>query len=124
MILNSLENHINVVYRLVMLFWRRWRYTVDVFYRRYVSAFDCNGDRSPLFTMVWVEKNLESGPCLEVSDLLSLLSDILAKGVRLCQKGDTFGHHHHVGNRLTSRMREFSLLFQFLNQTVWDSAGS
>ena len=64
-------------------------------------------------------KGIESGPCLEVGGLLSLLSGILVKGGCMRQKGDSFGHHHCVDNILPSYTCELSPLFQLLDQTGW-----
>ena len=72
------------------------------FYRHCVSPFSCDCDRSPFFTTGPVEKCLESGPCFDVIGVSSPLSDILIKCRSLCQKGDTYGHHHFVGNFLPS----------------------
>ena len=106
--LHYLDNRIQVLYRLVMLFWRGWRYTIDVLYRLCVSPLACGGgDRSPLFTIISAEKYIESGS----------LSDILFKDGRLCQKGDPFVNHHRVVNCLTSRTCKFSPLFQFIDKT-------
>ena len=47
--MNSLYYSVQVINHLVMLFWRGWRYTIDVLYRRCLSPLSCGGDRSLLF---------------------------------------------------------------------------
>ena len=101
----------------MMLFWRGWRYTTDVLYCHCLTPSVCGGYLSPLFTVGLVKKRLERGPCIEVGGLSSPLYNILVKGGRLFQKGDTFGHHHHIGNRLPSCMHKLSALLKFFDQS-------
>ena len=116
--LHFLDYIIQVVYRLGMLFWSRWWYRVDVLYHHCVSPFDCCDDCSPLFTVGLVGKFLECRPYLEVGGLSSPLSGAIVKGVCMCLKGDTFGHHYRIGNRLPSCTRKFFPIVKLLNHLV------
>ena len=113
--LHSLDDSVKIVYSLVVPFWWGWRYTVDIFYCSRVYPLSYNGDCSPLLLMITEEKCFGSGPFIEVGGLMSPLSDFLIEGVCMCQKGDPFGYHNPVGNRLPSRRRKWSPLFQFLD---------
>ena len=122
--LHFLDDSIQIVYHLVMLFWSWWWYTVDVLYQHCVSPFDCSGDWSPLFTTNLVVKCLEFGPCLQVGGWSSPLSYILVKCGRLCQKGYPFAYHHFVGISMPSCTCGFSSLFQLLFQLDGVSMGT
>ena len=67
----------------MMIFWRGWRYTVDVMYRRGISPFSCGFYRSPLIKMGLVEERLVVGLCLEVGGLAYPLYYILVKNDHL-----------------------------------------
>ena len=68
--------------------------------------------------MCSVEKQLVLCPSLLAGGLTSPLSDVVIENPRLRQKGDTFGNHHGVRDRLPSCSRELSPLFQLLYQSV------
>ena len=111
MCMHSLDDSVQVVYVLVVLFWWGCRYTLDILYHRCVPPFSFSGDHSTMISMISVEKGLESGPCLDVGGLPSPLFDVLVEGDYLFQKCDIFVHHHCVVNRLPSCTRELSPLF-------------
>ena len=106
-----------VIYQLMMLFGRRVWYTVYVLHRRGVPSFSCGSYRSSLLSMCSMEKQLVLCPRLLVGGLKSPLSDIVVENLRLRQKGDPFGHHHGVGDRLPSFSHDFSPLFQLCYQS-------
>ena len=114
--LYALNYYVNVLYHLMMFFCRGWRYTADFLNRCCVSSFSCGCDYYPLVAVRLVEEHLVVVPCFEFGGFASPLSYIFVKHGRMIQKGDPLWHHHCVGNRLTSWMREFFPLFQFLYQ--------
>ena len=59
-------------------------------------------------------KKLVVVPRLLFGGMMPQLSDVVIENRYLCQKGDTFGHHYGVGDRLTSFLRELSPPFQWL----------
>ena len=113
--LHSLYDIVQVAYRLVMLFWWEWRYTVDVLYCRCVYPFACCGDRYHFIHDGLSGKCLDSGTCLEIGGLSSPLSDVLVKGGCLYQNCDPFGHHHIVDNSLPYCTRKLSSLLKVLD---------
>ena len=100
-----------------MLFWRGGRYTINVLYRCGVSYFSCGGYRSPLISMGSVGKFLVVCQCIMIGGLEYPLSYVLVEHGRLCQKGGTFRHYHHVVNCLRSCSYEFSALFLLFDQS-------
>ena len=92
-------------------------YTIYVLHRRGVPYFSWGCYRSFMLSMCSVEKQLVLRPRVLVGGLTSPLSDVVVENIRLRQKGDPFGHHHGVGDRLPSFSREFSPLFQLFYQS-------
>ena len=88
--LNSLYYSVNVVDRLVMLFWRGMRYTINVLYCRSLSPFSHGVYRFTLIVMGFVKEDIEVYPCLLVDGLTSPLYDVLVEHLRMCHKGDPF----------------------------------
>ena len=64
--LHSLDNSVQVLYCLAMLFRWGWQYNIDLLYRRCISPFDCGGERYPLLTMVLVENVLKPAHVLRL----------------------------------------------------------
>ena len=46
------------------------------------------------------------------------ISDVVVEHPCMCQKGDTFGYHHGIGDYLASCLRKFPPLFKLFNQSV------
>ena len=64
--MHYLENGVQVIDILIVLFWWGWRSAVDIFNRCCISPLSWSGDRSPLLLMRLEEKGLEPSPCLEI----------------------------------------------------------
>ena len=85
--LHSLYDIVQVFYYLVVLFCWGWRYTINILYRRRVPPFLCGGERSPLFSMRFLEKVLKMANALRsvvccLHSWMSLLKvDVCAKRV-------------------------------------------
>ena len=76
------------------------QYTIYVMHHCGVNPFSYGGDWLPLIYVWAVGKYLEGCPRLEVGGLLMPFSDVIVESFRLCNKGNTFWHHHGIGNRL------------------------
>ena len=123
MYLYPLKYCLDILYHLMVLFWR-WRWcTVDVLHCRGVPPFYCGFYHYFLLLVRSLKKQLVLFPILEVIRLLYLISDVFVEHPHLCQKGDPFGYHHGVGNCLESSLREFSPLFQLFNQSSKELRG-
>ena len=61
-------------------------------------------------------KNLEVCARLEFGGFLEPFPDILVECFYLCQRGDTFWHHHVVGNYLPSYSCKLSPLIDLVNE--------
>ena len=102
----------------MVLLWRgRWC-TVDVLHPHVVPPFFCGFYHYFMVLVCLVKEQLVFFPRLEFRGFSSPLSDVVVEHPLLCQQGDTFGHHHGVGDFLAFCLREFSHLFQLLNQSV------
>ena len=80
-----LDYCVDVVDRLLMLFWRGKRYTVDVLYRHGVSPFSCGCYRFNLIVVGSVKEDIEFPPYLLVGGLTLSLPDVFIECLRLCQ---------------------------------------
>ena len=74
--LHSLDYCVDVVNRLVTIFWKGRRYTVDVFYLCDVSPFTCSCYRFPLLVVVVVKEDIELSPCLLFGVLTFPIPDV------------------------------------------------
>ena len=83
--MHYLDNIVQVCYRLVMLFWWGWQYTIDVLYCHCVPPFICGVDRSHLFTMGLVENLLKVAHVLR-SVVFCLQSRMSSLKVDFCDK--------------------------------------
>ena len=89
------------------------RYTVDVLHCHGVSPFPCGCYQFLLLAVGLVKEDLEFWSCILVGALKLPHPGVFVEYRRLCQKGDTFWHHHGFGNCLLPCLRELSPLFQF-----------
>ena len=113
--LHSLHDCLNVFYHLMVLFCRgRWC-TIDFFHFRGVPPFSCGCYRSFLISLLSVKEYFVFILRLKVRIFSSLLSDAVIENPRLRQKGDSYGHHHGVGDFMASCSRELPPLFQLFN---------
>ena len=88
--LHSLEYRVDVVDRLVMLFWRGGRYTIYVFYCGSVSPFPYGCYLFHFLAVGLVKEDIGFCLCLLVGGLVLPLPDVFVEYIHLCQKGDPF----------------------------------
>ena len=88
--MHYLDDYVDVVDRLMMLFWRVRRYTINVLYRCGVSPFPCGCYRFPLLAVGLVKEDLECCPCLLAGGLTLPLPDVFVEYLRMSQQGNNF----------------------------------
>ena len=106
----------------MVLFWRGWRYTVDILYHLCASTLYCGGDRFPMFYIKSTEENIETAPCIEVAGWLYPIPICFERDC-LCQKRYPFWHHHCAGNILPYCSLEISPFNSFLMSRARNSVG-
>ena len=117
LLLHSLDGSMYIFYCLMIILCGRMWYTINGLDHSGISSFFCGYYRFPLLAMGYLKENIEVWPGLLVGSLTYLLSAVLLGHFRLCQKGDPFGHHNGVSNRLPSCSCKLYPLFQFFNQS-------
>ena len=115
--LHALHNFLNVLYCLMILFWRGMWCNIYIFHRHSVTSFTCVCYRSSLLSMRYVEEQLVFGPRILIRGLTSPLADVVIENPRLRQKGNPFGHHHVIIDGLSSFSRKLYPLFLLFNQS-------
>ena len=81
---------VDVVNRLVMIFWRGRRYTIYVLYRCGVSPLSCGRYRFNFLAEGSVKGDIEFSPCLLVGGLKFPLPDVVIEDCHMFQYGYPF----------------------------------